>query len=357
MPVQETLLLDDTVGALTRSVYEATAGTEAAFTKMISRLNTLNDESAKFTSALNQHSSSLASEAKLAKMSTSDALQASKRITSGIADTASAKVLQRLIDYINKSSTHIVSAIKSKNFLKDTISEEGRVIRDSGSRISGATQKGFAVVSVATRICDNAKTMQSLAKNVVDRAERVHLSNAAPQLHNALDTIKKLIQIEQKILPIKLDPINKIVPQKIDQLLEQTYQSNVRAVDLANRSLNLSGSARSREVVDLRDELRNALDAEQDILDLGKSVTNEAITHKIVPESTTRTTVINQDLIPTINSFKVMNKAVLKEIDRNRSMQIDSGITKKVLRQSGVGGVGVAINWEDERFKSWSDFL
>ena len=336
-PIDEPLMLDDTVGALTRSVYDSSANTDIAFTKLLPTLKSIQSKAIEFTSQTTDGSTRLGNALKLSTYSTQRSLSESEQITNGISGQASAAILTKLIKSMHRSNQHIVNAIKHKNILKETIDYKNKSLATLGRDVSGKTVKSFSLMSVADKICQGAHTLQSLSKNVIDRAERHHLALASPSFKLGVANVSKILAIEKKILPIQTVPPKDIVPQVMDSELESAYQHNNRAIDYAEKALTLNGSARAREVVDVRDQLRTVLDKEQDVIDLKRMFTDKKLVTEIAPRNLRLNKIINEELVPEILKFKEINDKILKTVDANHSIQIDTGISRKVMKQSGFG--------------------
>ena len=349
-------MLDDTVGALTRSVYDSSASTDIAFTKLSATLKEVQNKADQFTVESTTTSTNLGKAIKMSKFSTQQALSQSEQITNGISNTASSAVLAKLIKTMQKSNKYLITSIKHKNNLKEIIDLKSKSLGVLGRQVTGNTNKSFAVMSVANKICENAKTLQTISKNVIDKAERHHLALASPEFKLGVENVARIVGIEKKIFPMKTTPVEEVVPQAIESELESAYQHNNIAIDHAQKALDLGGSARAREVVDVRDELRTVMDRAQDVMDLKRIVTDRKIAKEIVPRNVNLNNVIAKELIPEIEKFEGINRKILEIVDQNNSIQIDTGITRKVLKQSSFGKILVLGNMAMKR-QEFSNFL
>ena len=331
-----TMMLDDSIGALTRSVYHSSDKTQQTFLKVHARLGDLSHKADLYTSHLTKHSQELAKLLKSSSFQIKRALMESTAVTNGVSDPSSAKVLAEMVRQVNKADTLLISAMKQKDLLKESLNVEAKAISEIARDVAAKTQKSFAVLSVSDHICQNAKALQSLSKSAVDKAERVHLANASAAIHRGVDNIRDVIALERKFVPYKFAPVGEVVPVSVDRALEDAFAHSNRAIDHAEKALTLSGSARTREIVDVRDELRNVLDRERDVLLIKARVTDKAIHDQIVPQNTRISAVIAHELFPKLKDYSGINDQILAEVDPAHANGIVLGLSKKVATQRGL---------------------
>ena len=329
---QVPLMLDDSVGALTRSVYDSSASTAKSFAKLVPILHNLEAKTNQFSSSLNSHSFKYQNELIQSLMSAKRALAFSKQITNGSSDHSSSELINKIIVRLGKLQKHIVLSIKAKNEMADSINLESREISNLGRNVLSSCQKSFSVLSVSDKICANAKLMQTISKSAVDKAERNHLAAASPDIHEGVNQVSAIVGVAKKFVPIK--PVNAILPKEMGPELEKAFSHANAALEHAQKALLFTGAARAREVVDCRDELRSVLDHEQNVLALKREVTDHEIALRIVPEQVRIDKIIQKELLPKLQKFKIVNDKILKVIDQNRSITIDERLTKKVTKQS-----------------------
>ena len=353
-PVEVPLMLDDSVGSLTRSVYDSSAQTLRSFSKLVPKLVDLDSKSAKFASDLRSHSANVEAEILRSSLSAKTALSVSKQITNGSSDASSTRLIHGIIHKLESLLKHLVGSLRAQNAMADSIQSDSQTITSLGRDILGSTQKSFSVLSVSDKICSNAKILQNLSKSVIDKAERHHLVEAAPFIHNGVAAVKKIVDAERQFLPLKLPPLGKLVSFKFAPELQRAYSHTNDALAHAHKALMFSGAARAREIVDMRDELRNVLDHTQNATMVKHETTDSEIAHKIVPSAHRVSEIIKNQLLPQISQFGKINSKILKAIDQNQSITIDERITKKMTKQSQTP---IFLLRVDNRDQKWKNFL
>lgn len=333
------VMLDDSLGALTRSVYDASALSQQTFVKLLPKLTELQSKATLFTSHVNQYKTEFFSALRSSSFSLKRALMESTKLTNGISDGAAASVIHSMLKSLEKSNAALIRAIEKKNLLQMSLDSEGKVVASAVRNIQGKTQKSFAVLSVADKIGESAKTVHGMSKNVVERSERAHLAKASPALHEGTLAIKKMLDIERKLLPIKPIIAKEIVTPDVDKELEDAFAQTSRAIDHAQRSLSLSGPARAREIVDVRDQIRNSLDYEQEAMSAKTTVMDPAIETTVLPYSAGIPKVVLDELVPALKAFKVVNAKIVTDVDPSRAYDITERLGRQVLKQSSLGAV------------------
>ena len=332
----EANMLDDSLGVLTQSVFQATAKTQQTFEKLAPKLNAYQTKASLFSNHLGAYQRGLASAIKLSSFRLKSALLKSMRLTNGISDEASAKVLHSLIAKLTKANASVVKAIENKEMLKFTLDSEPKVLSAIGREIQGKTQKSFAIMSVADKIAESAKSMQAYSKNIVEKSERAHLAHASPALHEAVQKIRDTLDIERKVMPYKAIVSQNILPKELTSKLGRSYLATSDAIDHAENALTMSGSARAREIVDLRDQVRSALEKQHDALKIKEEVVDTAINDEIVPFNVTVNKVISKELMPQMKTYSESNRKIIEQVDKNRVQEIMSRLEKQVMKQSSI---------------------
>lgn len=356
-------MLDDSVGTLTRSVYDSSAVSAKTFAKLVPKLQELETRASGYSAKLTSHSQRLQMALFRSSAGIRQALMKSKQITNGSSDESSAELVRAIIGRVNKSNKMIVASIKEKNAFRATVGAETRALGALGREIVGATQKSFSMLSVSDKVCQNAKLLQALSHSVVDKAERSHLAATAPAIHEGVNHVARIVDIEKKIIPLKSVSANTLLPPRsVDPELEAAFTHSNAALGHAERALLLSGSARAREVVDIRDELRNVLEHEQNAMALKTAVTDKQIAEIVVPENARIVKVVSQELLPQLGQFKSINDKILRAIDRNGAITIDEQLTRKVTKQSGFAGMEVSgvvggVEFLGRQKIAWKSFL
>jgi hypothetical protein len=327
-------MLDDSVGALTQSLFSASASTQQTFEKLIPKLQQYQDQANLFSTHLTGYQKSLTNALRSTSYQLKRGLMESTRLTNGISDAAANKVIQAIMQHMNKANASIIKAIMKKDMLRFTMQAEPKVITAMARNIQSKTQKSLAVMTVADKIALNAKSIQDHSKNVVEKAERAHLAKASPVIHEGVGKIKSILEIEKRVIPYKPVSVEDISPRKIGTDLGEAYVATSNAIDHAENALSLSGSARSREIVDLRDQLRSALDSQRDAVRIQRNLTDSAIRDELIPFNLQVSKVVTKDLIPAMKSFEENNEKIIKEIDRGRVNDIMHRLELKMKARS-----------------------
>lgn len=329
-------MLDDSLGVLTQSVFQATAKTQQTFEKLVPKLHAFQTKASLFSNHLGGYQRGLASAIRSSSFHLKGALLKSMRLTNGISDEASAKVLHSLISKLAKANASVVKAIENKEMLKFTLDSEPKALSAIAREIQSKTQKSFAVMSVADKIAGSSKSMQAYSKNIVERSERAHLAQASPALHEAVQKIRATMDIEQKIMPYKAVVSRNILPKELTSKLGRSYLATSDAMDHAENALTMTGSARAREIVDLRDQVRSALEKQHDALKIREDVVDNAINNDIVPFNVLVNKVVSKELIPQLKTYSESNRKIIDQVDKNRVQEIMSRLEKQVMKQSSI---------------------
>jgi hypothetical protein len=323
-------MADDSVGAATQYVYDSTADTSLAFTKMLKQLGDIKSMNTKLISSSRVFTGAFTRFLKASNFHAQRALTKSELITNGVSDDNSAKMIADMIKSASKSNDALVNATMKRELLRRFIVSQNHAIRELGSKISRANLKAYADISIAQKISHGAKMTQQLSKSFVEKAERDHLARAAPTMKLAVKDMKEISTISSKIFPIKTQKGDAVVPPQMFKHINAAYKHNQAAVAHAEHALKLSENARIREIVSARDSLRSAIGDEQDVLHLLQTQTARQLQSTIGPKLMFANTEIDSKLIPAINQFNVINKKVLKIIDPNDSKQIAAKISSQI---------------------------
>ena len=350
-------MLDDSLGALTQSVYDATAATQQTFEKLIPKLQEYQTQESLFSSNLSTYEKDLLSALKASSFQLKRALMESTSITNGISDVAANKVIHAMIRHMNKANVAVIKAIEKKDMMRFSLESQPKILGALSRNIQSKIQRSFSQMSVADKVAQNAKTLQSISKNIVEKAERAHLGKTSPALHEGVAKIKEIIEIEKRIIPYRPVSAKDLIPQTIDNDLGASYVSTSNAVGHAENALSLSGSARAREIVDLRDQLRNALDTESDALRTKTQVTDVGIEDKIVPFNSLVRKVVTEKIVPSLQSYSENNRKIIEQVDRSRVHDIMYRLSKQVTKQSAVPGFIVGTTAYFSRKSIFSNFF
>jgi len=349
-------MVDDTVGALTRSVYNSTSNTSTALHKMESTLKDFQSSNDRYTTFLRKLSSQFSTSLKFSKLVSNNALNQSLRAENGISDSASANVIDKFVKSMAKSNEYLIRATEQKNALRDLIDISNKKISQLGSNIFGNSHRSNSVMAVANHICANAKLMQGMSKSIVQKAERYHLAKAAPEFENAVTNLKDMLKIEGKFLPLKSVSPNDVIPRSFDTKLDSMYTHNNRAIEHASKALLFSGPARAREIVSAREEIRSGINDAQDVLDTTRAVTDKIIGRQIIAKAMNANRVIAGELLPSISKFYEINEKISKIIDPNDAIRIDRNLTKQMVKQNGIDLSSFTVVLPQRRF-IYNEFL
>lgn len=337
-------MLDDSLGALTQSVFDATAKTQQTFEKLVPKLQSLESKSNLFSTHLAIYQKELATALKSAAFHLKRSLSGSMRMTNGISDEASNRVLASLVKRMTKANDAIVQALNKKDMLGVTMDGESKDLVNLTRDIQSKTQKSFAVLNVADKIAANAKALQETSKSVTERAEKMHLARASPAVHEGVLRIQQIIDNEKKVMPFRPVVSQLVIPAKFTKTLGEAYVATRNAIDHAEKAMSLSGAARSREVVDLRDQVREGLDDSAKAVRIKELVIDPEINDKIVPFNLQVGKVVAQQLIPAMRSYNVANRHIIDQIDVNRVQQIMHHLERQVMKQSCINSPIFTIN-------------
>jgi hypothetical protein len=330
-------MLDDSVGALTQSIFDATSSTQKTFVKLIPKVQQYQSQAGVFSNQLNMYQKSLMAALKSSGFHLKRGLMESTRMTNGISDAAAQKVIENLIGSMTKANAAIIKAIQKKDMLRFTLQAQPKILSAMARNIQSKTQKSYSIMSVADKIALNAKSVQQLSKNVVDKAERVHIAKASPALHDGVGKIQGILEIEKQIIPFQKISVKKILPKTIDEDLGNAYVATSEAIDHAENALTLSGSARAREIVDMRDQLRSALENQQDAVFTKTQISDAVINQKVKPFNLEIANVAVKKLIPSLKSYSENNKKIIEQIDgKGQVHNIMHRLEAQVAKQSSI---------------------
>lgn len=335
-PDSAPIMLDDSVGALTKSVYDASMTTDRSLAKLHVDLEKLMRKTSAFSSSLINQERAFVSALNRSESGLHHALLQSKRLVNGMSDKEASLLLSKMTAQLLQASKWVINAIEGKNLLRVSLESQSREIAGIAKSIKATTQKSFAVLSVASKICENAKVLQELSKSAVDRAERVHLAKAAEAFKEGVSTINKMLAIENKFIPYKIGNPREILPQAIGERLEHAFTHSMRALNHTENALHMSAGARAREVVDVRDQIRSAIDSEKDAVGVAKSITTARVNSTIVPENGKINLLITGQLIPAMKSYHAINDKILGIVDPSRARDIQDRLSHQVATQSGI---------------------
>ena len=339
-------MADDSVGAATQYVYDATSGTDLALTKMLTQLRKVQSLSDQFVSRSSRYAGAFERMLKFSHFRAQRALSQSELITNGVSDDNSAKMIADLIKSASKSNDALISAMKHRVNLHTFIGSQNTLIRNLGHEISTANLKAYADILIAQKICEGAKMAQQLSNSFVEKAERHHLALAAPAMDAAVKDIRSVLKISSKVFPIKTSTPDKIAPAGMAKDLDAAYKHNEAAVEHAKNALQLSENARVREIVSARDDLRSAIGHEQDVLDMIKTKTNRELHAVIGPRILHMNSQIQSKLVPAVTKFNTINKKVLHLVDPNNSIGIAQSIGKqsqKIMTTAKTSEIGIIV--------------
>ena len=351
-------MADDSVGAATQYVYDATAGTEVALTKMLTQLKKAQSLNDQYISGSSRYAGAFGRMLKTSQFRAQRALSQSELITNGVSDDNSAKMIDHIIKSASKSNNALIDAMKYREHLRTFIGNRNILIRNLGHEISTANLKAFADISIAQKICEGAKMTQQLSKSFVEKAERYHLARAVPEMNAAVKDIQSVMKISSKIFPIKTGDIEQIAPVSMSKHLDAAYRHNKAAVSHAKNALKLFENARVREVISAREDLRSAIGHEQDVLDMIRTNTDREIRQVLAPRLVSVNSTITSKLVPAVTKFNEINRKVLDIIDPNSSIKIGSNIanqSRKILTTKSE--IELFILPQDSKGNSFSNFL
>ena len=350
-------MLDDSLGALTRSVYDASAVAQQTFVKLLPKLTDMETKANMFTAHLNQYRNEMALALQTSSMYLKRALMESSTLTNGISDGAASGIIHSVLKSLEKANGALIRAIEHKNMLRMSLESEGKIVASALRNLQGKTQKSFAVLSVAEKICEGAKSVHAMSKDVVERSERAHLAQTFQPLHEGTESIRKILGIIRGMHLTKPIRANEILPRTIDNDLELAFARNSRAIAHAQHSLSLSGPVRAREVVDVRDQIRNSLDYEQDAMATKATVVDPAVDNTVIPYTTSIPKVVSKELRPAIQAHERFNDAIIEKVDPSRALHIIEGLSNKVLKQSSVMGATLVSSVLESRRMNYSKFF
>ena len=348
-------MADDSVGAATQYVYDATAGTNVALTKMLTQLRKLQSLNDKFVSGSTRYSSGITNMVKAAQFHETRALSKSGLITNGVSDDNSAKMIANMMKSANKANDALIRSLKARQMFRIFVGNQNKAIRDLSRDLSSAAHKAYADISIAQKVCEGAKMTQKLSKSFVEKAERGHLARAAPQMNSAVNDIRSVMKSSSKIFPLKTVSPNQISPKQISVHLDSAYKHNLSAISHSENALKLTENARVREIVSARDELRFANANEQDALDILQTKTGRLLHSEIAPKFRSVNIHIQSKLVPAVKKFNLINRKVLDIIDANQAMRINSELTRKFTAKSEMS-FSYIPPFETQRIK-YIDFL
>ena len=356
-------MADDSVGAATQYVYDATSGTDVALAKMLTQLKKVQSLNDQFVSGSRRYAGAFARMLKTSHFRAQRALSQSELITNGVSDANSAKMIDHMIKAASKSNNALIDAMKYRQHLRTFIGNRKIMIRNLGHEISTANLKAFADISIAQKICQGAKMTQQLSKSFVEKAERYHLARAVPEMNAAVNDIQSVMKISSKIFPIKTTDLETVAPASMSRHLDAAYRHNEAAMLHAKNALKLYENARVREVISAREDLRSAIGHEQDVLDMIRIKTNREIDQVITPRMFGVNSTITSKLVPAVTKFNSINRKVLDIIDPNNSIKIETNIgnqSRKILtsaKTSEMDLVFVLPITDQKRRISFSNFL
>lgn len=349
----------DATGSLTKSVYDSAATTAHVLGKMKGTLSQLQTNTNEFTRHASIGSRDFGLALQKSTMSLNKALQHLSQITNGASDEHGIKILKATVTSLDNANAYLIKALRAKNSLEQNIQADSKEIAELTRKVSSMTQKSLSVLSVSDKICDNAKLLQSLSKSAADKAERIHLANASEPLHKGVSQIHKIVKTEAKFLPYKPWVPSKVIPPKIGRELEKAAQYIDDALNRITGALGMSPYPRLREVVDIRNEIRMALHAEDDAMLTKTSVTDVKIRDGITEDNTKVNSVINGELLPQIRDSLKFNDAIIMKVDPNKSNMITSSLTRQVTKTSGMSSeqAALVISSLERRRNLMSEFL
>ena len=323
-------MLDDSVGTLTKSVYQASAATDHTLGTLFGKLETLLRKSNIFSSTLVNQQHDLETTLAHSRSALDRALLISKRIVNGMSDKEAAIVLNKMVSSLLEASKSVISAIEKKNLLRISLESQGREIGTLGKEVQAETRKSYSVLSVADKICENSKMLQEMSNSAVERAERSHLAKAASAFQEGVSTISKLIKMEDKLVEGKIFDPKETIPKSVDAKLEDAFTSLRNALDHTQNALGMTGHARAREVVDVRDQIRSGVDSVSAASSSARQVTGLKIRTSIVPHLAKMNLVINSEIVPTMKKYNGINDRILGFVDPTHAHDIQSRLSRQV---------------------------
>ena len=327
---------DNSVGVLTKSVYDASATTQHTLEKLFGKLAVLQRKTSGFSVDLMNQEKDFISALTRSKSALNQALLQSKRIVNGMSDKEAAIVLNKMMVQLLNASKSVITAIEKKNLLRASLESQSREISGIARGIKAKTQKSFGVLSVAEKICANSKRLQGLSKSAVHRAETFHLAKASEAFHAGVSKIQEMLQIENQFIPYKTVSSQEMLPKgNIDKNLENAYTFSGRALNHVENALHMTGGARAREVVDVRDQIRAGMESEKDALKFSKNFADPKIKGTVVPENNRINELVTRELIPTMRAYKDINQKILGFVDPTGALDIERRLGLQVAK-SGI---------------------